>query len=224
MEKQELQKQKELLMEKKKVENFERVLEQKNFFIRTKPIGYDRFCNRYWYFNSSLGFCQGYVITYFFVYTFFFKITHCKQNFNQVIVESENSKSWSIILKKEHLDQLISCLNVKGLREHSLHQKLKSKYALFEKAYKQPNSFVRNLLEQSSDSPIKEISLEGIYGEPSVTTTNVRTTRNSSRNKVVPNTTMEILREILLEVESKIPTQAVNLVFFFIFQFFFQTF
>lgn len=66
IERQELQLQREIQAEKKKIENIEKALESTSYLIRTKALGLDRNYNRYWIFNTSLGFCQGYVCTTFF--------------------------------------------------------------------------------------------------------------------------------------------------------------
>ena len=66
IERQELQFQREIQAEKKKIENIEKALESTSYLIRTKALGLDRHYNRYWIFNTSLGFCQGYVYTFFF--------------------------------------------------------------------------------------------------------------------------------------------------------------
>ncbi|CAM6033742.1 unnamed protein product [Sphagnum compactum] len=82
----------------KKQEHLEREMEK--HYIRTMPLGKDRFHNRFWFF-----FREG-----------------------RLFVESDDCKRWGYYSAKEELDALFNSLNVKGIREKALHKQMETVY------------------------------------------------------------------------------------------------
>ncbi|CAK9217867.1 unnamed protein product [Sphagnum troendelagicum] len=91
--------QQQMLAERlKKQEHLEREMEK--HYIRTTPLGKDRFHNCFWFF-----FREG-----------------------RLFVESNDCKQWGYYTAKEELDALFKSLNVKGIRERSLQKELETLY------------------------------------------------------------------------------------------------
>lgn len=126
--------------------------------------------------------------------------------FLKVIVESEESTQWSVILKKDQIDELIKALNVKGIREKALKQKLESLNPLLEKNYKHPNPVVRSILDQ----PSTEIVMESFFDVTTPATSG--RTRSSARNKPEKKSNSPIVREMISELEMSVPRDAMNMV------------
>ncbi|XP_061374436.1 uncharacterized protein LOC133316671 [Gastrolobium bilobum] len=83
----------------KKRDYFEREMEKR--FIRTSPLGKDRYHNRYWWFHRD----------------------------GRIFVESSDSKEWGYYSSKEELDALMGSLNCKGERERALQKQLEIFYS-----------------------------------------------------------------------------------------------
>ena len=71
-------------------------MDKQSFNIRTKPLGSDRHCNRFWLFNASLG---------------------GEANGMIIIEKATTPRKWAILNSKEKLEKLINILNIKGIRE-----------------------------------------------------------------------------------------------------------
>ncbi|KAM7513937.1 hypothetical protein LguiA_003520 [Lonicera macranthoides] len=92
---------KEMLEKKSKEqgkEYLEREMEKR--FIRTNPLGKDRYYNRYWFFRRDA----------------------------RIFVESSDSAQWGYYNTKEELDALMGSLNRKGERERALQKQLQKCY------------------------------------------------------------------------------------------------
>ncbi|KAI4343507.1 hypothetical protein L6164_010847 [Bauhinia variegata] len=79
-------------------EHYEREMEKR--FIRTNPLGKDRYHNKYWWFRRD----------------------------GRIFVESPESKEWGYYGSKEELDALMGSLNCKGERERALQKQVEKYY------------------------------------------------------------------------------------------------
>ncbi|KAK1267293.1 hypothetical protein QJS04_geneDACA009058 [Acorus gramineus] len=84
--------------DEKQEEHFEREIEKR--FVRTSPLGKDKFHNRYWFFRRD----------------------------GRIFVESSDSKQWGYYSSKEELNSLMGSLNPKGVRERNLKKQLEKHY------------------------------------------------------------------------------------------------
>ncbi|XP_052191150.1 uncharacterized protein LOC127800530 isoform X2 [Diospyros lotus] len=79
-------------------EYLEREMEKR--FIRTSPLGKDRYYNRYWFFRRD----------------------------GRIFIESSDNKQWGYYNTKEELDAFMGSLNPKGERERALKKQLEKYY------------------------------------------------------------------------------------------------
>ncbi|CAF0728357.1 unnamed protein product [Didymodactylos carnosus] len=119
--------------------------------LRIKPLGYDRNCNRYWYFKGYAGiFVESGWIT---------SDEKCIPKFDQ--------NRWYTYNDEKSIEQLIQCLHVRGIREHELLINLKKCLPFLKFEFEQ----LRKKQQKTSDDSISVQPLSSTLTDTKISTT-----------------------------------------------------